>query len=57
MSDSKTQKDRLFAEQMLPGDFAFDDNVASVFEDMINRSVPGYKTILAMIGVLSLIHI
>lgn len=53
MSDSKTQKDRLFAEQMLPGDFAFDDNVASVFEDMINRSVPGYKTILAMIGVMA----
>ena len=53
MSDNKTPKDRLFAEQMLPGDFAFDDKVASVFEDMINRSVPGYKTILAMIGVMA----
>lgn len=27
-------------------DFEFDQNVASVFEDMINRSVPGYATIV-----------
>ncbi len=29
--------------------FRFDDNVASVFPDMIKRSVPGYNTILSMI--------
>lgn len=31
------------------GDFAFDDAVASVFPDMIARSVPGYGSILSMI--------
>lgn len=46
-------KDRIFAKTKLPGDFVFDENVASVFEDMINRSVPGYSTIIAMIGVLA----
>ncbi len=46
-------KDRIFADTKLPGDFVFDEKVASVFEDMINRSVPGYSTIIAMIGVLA----
>ena len=53
MTDPSQNKDRIFAEKMLPGDFVFDDKVASVFEDMINRSVPGYSTIIAMIGVLA----
>jgi tRNA (cmo5U34)-methyltransferase len=56
MSDSKNVKDQLFAKKTLPGDFVFDDKVASVFEDMINRSVPGYSTIIAMIGVLAERH-
>jgi tRNA (cmo5U34)-methyltransferase len=30
--------------------FCFDDKVAKVFPDMIKRSVPGYTTILGMIG-------
>lgn len=29
-------------------DFAFDDKVASVFPDMVHRSVPGYSTILRL---------
>jgi tRNA (cmo5U34)-methyltransferase len=33
--------------------FIFDDKVADVFADMINRSVPGYGTIIAMIGTLA----
>jgi len=33
--------------------FAFDDTVAAVFPDMIQRSVPGYSTIVAMTGVLA----
>jgi tRNA (cmo5U34)-methyltransferase len=33
--------------------FTFDDKVASVFPDMIQRSVPGYSTIIAMTGVLA----
>jgi tRNA (cmo5U34)-methyltransferase len=53
MSEPEQKKDRIFAETKLPGDFVFDEKVASVFEDMINRSVPGYSTIIAMIGVLA----
>lgn len=34
-------------------DFNFDEKVASVFPDMINRSVPGYASIVAMTGILS----
>jgi len=33
--------------------FKFDDRVASVFSDMINRSVPGYGMMLDMIGVIT----
>ncbi len=33
--------------------FRFDERVASVFSDMINRSVPGYAMILEMIGVIT----
>ena len=53
MADSSQNKDRIFAEKMLPGDFVFDDKVASVFEDTISRTVPAYSTIIAMIGVLA----
>lgn len=53
MSANNTDKDTIFAEHMIPRDFAFDDKVAGVFEDMINRSVPGYATIVNMIGVLA----
>ena len=34
-------------------DFAFDDQVADVFSDMIARSVPGYQSTIATIGVLA----
>ena len=50
---SLANTDRVFATERLPTAFAFDDQVASVFEDMINRSVPGYSTIISMIGVLA----
>lgn len=47
-------KDTLYAQ---PHDnisgFQFNDEVADVFSDMIQRSVPGYATILHMIGQLS----
>ena len=33
--------------------FNFDTSVANVFQDMITRSVPGYRTTLAMIGVIA----
>ncbi len=53
MTTSELNKDRIFADSKLPGDFVFDEQVAQVFEDMINRSVPGYSTIIAMIGELA----
>ena len=46
-------KDLIYSSPMEHiADFAFDDKVASVFPDMIERSVPGYSTIIAMTGVL-----
>jgi len=48
-----SKKDTLFASDTAPVDFVFDDNVAEVFEDMINRSVPGYSTIVSMTGLLA----
>ncbi|MET0108341.1 MAG: carboxy-S-adenosyl-L-methionine synthase CmoA [Candidatus Thiodiazotropha sp.] len=49
-----SNKDRLYADahERVP-DFVFDDRVARVFPDMINRSVPGYGTIINMIGTLA----
>lgn len=46
-------KDTLFASGLPHADFVFDEKVAAVFPDMINRSVPGYGTIIAMIGTLA----
>ena len=34
-------------------DFAFDESVAEVFDDMIERSVPGYRTLVSLIGLLA----
>ena len=50
-------RDQLFAEQLSErGLFSFNEAVASVFPDMINRSVPGYKTVVSMTGVLAARH-
>ena len=44
-----TQKDNIYSEyRERVADFAFDENVAAVFDDMIRRSVPGYATVIAM---------
>ncbi len=46
--------DTLYAqplEQLV--DFNFDEKVANVFPDMIQRSVPGYASIVAMTGILA----
>ena len=46
--------DNLFAsplEQMV--DFRFDERVVDVFPDMIQRSVPGYGTLISNIGILA----
>ncbi|MCA9404627.1 MAG: carboxy-S-adenosyl-L-methionine synthase CmoA [Candidatus Omnitrophica bacterium] len=51
---SEISRDSLYAEpQSTIGDFVFDENVANVFDDMIRRSVPGYGSIINMLGVLT----
>ena len=52
--DKKNISDTLYAEALNKlVDFNFDEKVANVFPDMINRSVPGYASIVAMTGILS----
>ena len=46
-------KDTVYRSNDPVSAFVFDDKVADVFTDMINRSVPGYATIIAMIGTLA----
>lgn len=53
MTTSDKNTDRLFADVEAPRNFVFDERVAAVFEDMISRSVPGYTTIVDMIGKLA----
>lgn len=44
-------KDKIFSEPRQDlVDFVFDESVAKVFSDMIRRSVPGYETIVSLIG-------
>lgn len=50
-------RDTLFARPLAePGLFTFNEEVAGVFPDMINRSVPGYPTVIAMTGTLAAQH-
>lgn len=47
-------KDKVYARPIKQiEDFRFDARVADVFENMINRSVPGYELVLDLIGVLT----
>lgn len=47
-------RDTLFAnERAMIVDFAFDEQVAAVFPDMIRRSVPGYSEIITLTGLLA----
>lgn len=53
-----SNKDQIYrsaqlAEPARPGSFVFDQRVASVFADMISRSVPGYQQILEMLPTLT----
>jgi len=50
----KSRRDRLFADPGNPvGEFRFDERVVEVFDDMIERSVPGYRTMVTTIGLLA----
>lgn len=47
-------KDKLYSESLAKiADFSFDAQVADVFTDMIERSVPGYRSIITMIETLT----
>ena len=47
------QTDRLFSQnQVAAGGFSFDENVARVFDDMINRSIPLYADVQRAIPML-----
>lgn len=49
-----TETDRVYAgNAMTEPEFRFDEAVARVFPDMIRRSVPGYTSIVPMIGVIA----
>ncbi len=52
--DKFNKKDSIYSScHRQIGDFIFDKKVVNVFEDMISRSVPGYQSIISMIGVLA----
>ncbi len=52
MSDKP--RDNIYASpQSMIVDFAFDEKVAGVFPDMIRRSVPGYETVITLLGLLA----
>lgn len=49
-----SNRDRIYAApKETREEFVFDKLVARVFPDMINRSVPGYASVIAMTGVLA----
>ena len=49
-----SNRDTLFAAPVAKlGDWTFDERVAEVSPDMIQRSVPGYSNIISMIGLLA----
>ena len=53
----KSSRDTLYADTLAdPGLFTFDQAVVGVFPDMIQRSVPGYATVIAMTGLLAARH-
>jgi len=47
------ERDTVFETQEKVGDFAFDEKVASVFDDMVSRSVPFYHEMQRMIAELA----
>ena len=51
---SENHRDRIYRNpEQPPAEFVFDRRVAQVFPDMIQRSVPGYATVINMLGVLA----
>ena len=46
-------RDNLFNKQSDIADFRFDQDVVKVFDDMVRRSVPGYDSMIQMIGLIA----
>ena len=46
-------RDNLFNKQSDIADFRFDQDVVKVFDDMVRRSVPGYESMIQMIGLIA----
>lgn len=54
----EVEKDKIYSLPLQQvGDFKFDEQVVRVFPDMIQRSVPGYGSILSMIGEVAESHV
>ena len=43
-------KDKLFQKQKIESDFVFDKEVAQIFDDMLNRSIPHYREVIDLIS-------
>ena len=53
-ADCDDRTDRIYQHKMdIIEPFKFDDSVADVFSDMIQRSIPGYDTIVDLTGVIA----
>lgn len=51
---NENSNDRIYADPRgYVSQFEFDETVVRVFDDMITRSVPGYRTVIAMLGVMA----
>lgn len=46
-------RDQIFEKKHDLVDFAFDEQVAEVFDDMVKRSVPGYQSMIESIGLIA----
>lgn len=58
LDGGNTGGDTLYAEaQSAVADFAFNAQVVAVFPDMIRRSVPGYETLLSLLGSVARQHL
>lgn len=54
MTDKKLSADSIYAKKITKvDDFRFDDSVAAVFTDMVNRSIPSYADMVKYIGLLA----
>jgi tRNA (cmo5U34)-methyltransferase len=56
--DLSPPRDRIYAEPLETlEDFVFDARVAEVFPDMVRRSVPGYASLIPLIGLVAAEHL